>query len=262
MDFETVLQRYPWQKHSSSKYPVCPIENHFNRQLFDYSSGSSPPDSPCHSVRAGRNMSPYASLNDTEDALANCENAENSSNTNCFQGNTAYSFQPGASSVRLSSGSSEIGEATCVIQNGVVCEGIKVDGRQHVKNKKKQRYSSLCSTNDMCPNSVEPLDNLKDPGHFGNIDGETDGSSRKEMMLGHITEDVVEQFKNVLLGAVRRRVFNYSRRDKAGSCGFANKVEGYDCDDEANLGNKPKSYVGILFSGGLDSIVLAALADR
>lgn len=64
--------------------------------------------------------------------------------------------------------------------------------------------------------------------------------------------DVMQQFLSVLETAVRKRVFNIPRRhlmDK--SC--CKTVE-----DEDGQSSK----VGILFSGGIDSVVLTALADR
>ena len=85
------------------------------------------------------------------------------------------------------------------------------------------------------------------------------------MVKGHINEDVVEQFANVLMEAVRRRVFNLPRRTITETCIVTGEIQ-----DNISVDKKEKalgventgSNVGILFSGGLDSIVLAALADR
>lgn len=69
------------------------------------------------------------------------------------------------------------------------------------------------------------------------------------------TDVVVAQFKNILMEAVRRRVFNLPRENLPDLSKRSFQAK--------SVNNERKSgHVGILFSGGIDSIVLAALADR
>ena len=73
--------------------------------------------------------------------------------------------------------------------------------------------------------------------------------------------DVVEQFTNVLMEAVRRRVFNLPRKTKIKPSIPSGKIQDIGKHEKEEY-VESTSNVGILFSGGLDSIVLAALADQ
>ena len=80
----------------------------------------------------------------------------------------------------------------------------------------------------------------------------------------HVNPKLVTQFVEILTAAVRKRVFNLPRGKVTDTCHHE------DCEKTENCSRqcckKPQhrkgSKVGILFSGGLDSMVLAALADR
>ena len=74
-----------------------------------------------------------------------------------------------------------------------------------------------------------------------------------------INQNLIEEFANVLMEAVRKRVFNLPRgkETEIWSNGVCKNAETYNIEQHYK-----RTRVGVLFSGGLDSIVLAALADR
>lgn len=68
-----------------------------------------------------------------------------------------------------------------------------------------------------------------------------------------VLQETVNNFEDVLADAVRKRV----------ECLLSSCKNCYsDCINNSCASSCKHSYVGVLFSGGLDSIVIASLADR
>lgn len=80
----------------------------------------------------------------------------------------------------------------------------------------------------------------------------------------HVNPRLVTQFVEILTAAVRKRVFNLPRERGTETCHHEDckKTENCSCQCCERPPHRKGSKVGILFSGGLDSMVLAALADR
>lgn len=169
--------------------------------------------------------------------------------------------------------------AICCQVNAARYEGAKVD--MYFDHSEKQNVLScpakedeLSSTriqddtthlSELFINADHSDDVCQQPNTFS-LGEKTNQGQDEDVIKGHINGDVVEQFANVLMEAVRRRIFNLPRRTITDGCISTGKRQDNVSADEkgtvVGVQNKRRSNVGILFSGGLDSIVLAALADR
>ena len=294
IDFQAVLRKYPWQKPSSSEYPVCPVYNEFNRDTLDYIGSSTPPANcskvPCHSSHESETaVSKEAIVNDKQNRTPDNSAVSSRNNSFTLHKDTASNSQLDIPTSAVNSDViSEVVGNTCGRQaaakchiNDIMYEDNQADG--HSDHTKEQQEIHSCSTKEHELSSTTLPENLCDTSHSsklspnsddaGNIstqssvfgrDDKTNLCLDKDVIQDHISPDVVEQFANVLMEAVRKRVLNLPRRVKSKSC--IATVHGNDSADEKEtrvcVGNESRSNVGILFSGGLDSIVLAALADR
>ena len=77
-------------------------------------------------------------------------------------------------------------------------------------------------------------------------------------------EALRDKFVTVLGEAVRKRVFNLPRiKSNSISLGLQETSSSLSAKEKSSLETKDKdARVGILFSGGIDSMMIAALADR
>ena len=293
IDFHAVLRKYPWQKFSSSEYPVCPVCNQFNRDTLDYIGSSTPPGN-CSKV-------PYHFSHQSETAVSK-EDIVNDK-LNRTPDNSAVSSRNNSYSLHKDTASnSQVDIPTSAVNNDVISEvvgntfgkqaaakchvnAIKYEDNQadgHSDHSKEQQDIRSCSTKEHELSSTTLPENLNDTSHSSKLSPNSDDAgniSTQSSVFGRgdktnldlgkdviqdISPDVVEQFSNILMEAVRKRVLNLPRRAKSKSC--IATVQGNDSADEKEtrvcVGNESRSNVGILFSGGLDSIVLAALADR
>lgn len=85
-----------------------------------------------------------------------------------------------------------------------------------------------------------------------------------ETRLNSTFEAFRDKFVTVLGEAVKKRVFNLPRiKSNSVSLGLQETSSSLTAKEKSPLGSKNKdARVGILFSGGIDSMVMAALADR
>ncbi|CAB4013167.1 Hypothetical predicted protein, partial [Paramuricea clavata] len=294
IDFQAVLRKYPWQKFSSSEYPVCPVRNQFNRDTLDYIGSSTPPGNcskiPCHSSHQSETaVSKEDIVNGKQNRTPDNSAVSSRNNSYSLPKDTASNSQVEVPTSAVNDDViSEVVGNTCGRQTAAKChvnaikyEDNQVDG--HSDHTKEQQDIRSCSTKEHELSSTTFPENLSGTSHSsklspnnddaGNIstqsslfnrDDKTNLCLDKHVIQDHISPDVVEQFANILMEAVRRRVLNLPRKAKSKSC--IATVHGNDSANERDtrlcVGNESRSNVGILFSGGLDSIVLAALADR
>ena len=255
--FQAVIRRHPWQKYSS-EYPIGPVRNQFNREVSNHGV--------CLTSDAFQ-----------KDGKASTKSKENSVNyaQNRFS-DDSYSLQKNAA---CNSHGMSTDVANCCQLNAARYEGIKVD--RYCDHSEKQNVLLCPAKEDELRSTRVPDDTIhssevslatgdagdicKQSNNTFSLGEKTNQGLDEDVVKGHINEDVVEQFANVLMEAVRRRVFNLPRRTITETCIVTGEIQ-----DNISVDKKEKalgventgSNVGILFSGGLDSIVLAALADR
>jgi hypothetical protein len=293
IDFQAVLRKYPWQKFSS-EYPVCPVRNQFNRDTLDYIGSSTPPGNcskvPCHSSHQSETaVSKEDIVNDKQNRTPDNSAVSSRNNSYSLHKDTASNSQVEIPTSAVNNDViSEVVGNTCGRQAAAKCNvnAIKYEDNQadsHSDHTKEQQDIRPCSTKEHALSSTTLPENLSDTSHSSKLSPNSDDAGNistqssifgrddktklglgKDVIQGHISPDVVEQFSNILMEAVRKRVLNLPRRVKSKCC--IATVHGNDSADEKEtrlcVGNESRSNVGILFSGGLDSIVLAALADR
>ena len=288
-DFETVFRPYPWQNPTSLEYPVCPVRNQFNKDIECNIDSNQPAsvtnsDVPCHSSHDVES----ASL-EIEDNIANDTKIRISdiSHSDPFKKDIAHNPDNNPTTAN-NDGITELDNRTCVTRaianfhvKPVTYENNKIHG--HTDRSVKEQDIFPCSVVDN-----EQLSSTRLPGSFDGTCYSSKLSPRnhdaatislqpstcgldnqrpdKNVTKVRIDQDVVEQFAKVLMEAVRRRVFNLPRKTKTESCRSSGAAQrNYSAGEEKAsmcVENKSSCNVGILFSGGLDSIVLAALADK
>ena len=278
-DFESVLRRYPWQKPSSLEYPVCPVRNQFNK---DIQCNTGPPafgnnsDVPCHSTHDGETASPgigdnivHDKKNRTSDISAICPSIQLDATRN--------SHIDSETSTANNGGISEYDERTCVAQPNCDTKSITFEGNKlpsHSDQSIEKQDISPCSIKVIEHDSARFPENLDGTCYSLKLSPQNDDAARTldpddkidqrpgmGVVEGRISQEVVEQFAKVLMEAVRRRVFNLPRKATLESCRPTAVLE--ENGSEVIAGEKKANCnIGILFSGGLDSIVLAALADK
>ena len=254
--FEDALQRYPWQKYSSPEYPIGPVRNQFNREISDNSACST----FCTFQKDVNTSTKSKGIN------VNCAESRTSDDSSSLQKDTACDSQ--VHIIPAIGVNSQV--ANCCQLMSARHEGINVDSySDHTEKQEvfpcpvKEADSHTVHSSELSSNSDDAGDRCEQPSPFS-LAEETNQAEEEDVTEGHVNEDVVEQFANVLMEAVRRRVFNLPRITE--TCTTSGKLQDNVTDDDketvVGVGNKTRSNVGILFSGGLDSIVLAALADR
>lgn len=143
------------------------------------------------------------------------------------------------------------------------CTREEVEERDRLPNTTVIQSMERCSSNTRSE-SERRTDNSDPQGetHTGVFiqDDEIDQSVSTGLQRCHIDQSLVEKFVSILTEAVRKRVFNLPRKNQTELC-CKNVCENTSSSCQGQQHNK-RSRVGILFSGGLDSIVLAALTDR
>ena len=253
--FEDALQRYPWQKYSSSEYPIGPVCNQFNREISDHSACST----FCTFQKDVNASTKSKGIN------VNCAESRTSDDSSSLQKNAACDSQ--VHIIPAIGVNSQV--ANWYQLMSARYDGINVDSycdhtdKQEVLPCPVKEDSGTVHSLELSSNSEAAGDRCQQPSPFS-LGEKTNQAEEEDVTQGHVNEDVVEQFANVLMEAVRRRVFNLPRITE--TCITSGKLQDNVSDDEketvVGVGNKTRSNVGILFSGGLDSIVLAALADR
>ena len=294
-DFETVLRPYPWQNPTSFEYPVCPVRNHFNKDI-ECNIDSNQPDSvtnsdvPCHSSHDGESVSLEIKDNIANDTKIRTLDIFHSDSVRTDVAHNPHMNCP--TSTANNYGITELDGRTCVTQAIANC---RVKSSPYENNKIHGRTDQSVREQDIFPCSMKDTEQISSTRLPENLDGtcyssklfprnddaatislqpntcRLDDNQRpdKNVTKGRIGQDVVEQFAKVLMQAVRRRVFNLPRKTKTESCRLNGATQrsysgGTAGEEKPSLcvKNKSSCNVGILFSGGLDSIVLAALADK
>lgn len=130
-----------------------------------------------------------------------------------------------------------------------------------------QDITILEDVQDVCiPSLVEPLNKLIPKQSQSSEQGEVSADRLRNHGVSEVElQKAAEQLVHVLAEAVRRRVqnvpFRREREKKSSLVTVTSQEDGVSREDTGNDQSSPAS-VAILFSGGIDSMVLAALADR
>ncbi|XP_028401199.1 asparagine synthetase domain-containing protein 1-like [Dendronephthya gigantea] len=258
VDVQTFLQRYPWQEPSSNKYPACPVPKQFNRKMMDDINSSESLSStdclkqPEQSLRQPEAVSSAVTGKTDKDKLSGTSrNSCINTNTTTKDDDPAYVTRSIAN-FRIKTPNYKYNTnipGDIVGQSGeTMLRGDIVPGSTEMEEQSKVGHTVEAGTASQ--SSELFVDEVEEGTDFDQL---RDDQTNQCQNGGHISDVVVEQFANVLTEAVKRRVFNLPRKTEN---------ESETPPEEECIEKKSKSYVGILFSGGLDSIVLAALADR
>ena len=134
------------------------------------------------------------------------------------------------------------------------------DLNQHGNKSDTTKCKSAAYTGDSIPGTssrlkVCNLDYKESENKMDKICNETDSNTLNA--IKKLTE-LRDEFLKILENSVRTRVCNIPDSSKESSVDKLKNTE----FKQSNLGPHQKPKVGILFSGGIDSVVLAALAHR
>ena len=265
------------------------MRNQFNREILDHNSGSTPlvsgncSEVPYHSSHGGESASTEIKeniVNDIQNRTPDNSDVSSKLSSNCPQKDPADNSHLGnPSSIVNNDGISDVDDRSCVTQSienchinsvgygdiklNVDCQTpcyIKDNGLNSTRVPENRGGTSHSST--LSSNNDDAVNKPTQPCTV-DLDYEMNQGQDKDLTAGHISQDVFKQFADVLMEAVRRRVFSLPRKPKRESCISSHGSDAVDTNKATVCAaNNLRSNVGILFSGGLDSIVLAALADR